>query len=306
MQFTPTGNIILVHKGALGDFVLGWPCLLSIRSAFPRACIYWAGRDDFLHWLNPMKISKLPRILENRVSKLYYSSKWPESLDNFRLFWFGIDRVTTSCQDSRLIFLTGVDRSRHVNFRKALFSCLKKYGILPVADWQKVWLGFFGPRKPSEHVLIFPGSGNRKKNWPFKNYLCLADLLRKQGFRIIIVLGPVEQEQGLNIPDFDTIDCQNYVHLQELIKKALFVIGNDCGPMHLAGMFNVPGVALFGPTPPEIWKPQGMNTVKSDMPCAPCSETAAVDCLDPLCMNGITIDQVMELVRKKIINSGLT
>jgi len=302
MQFTPTGNIILVHKGALGDFLLGWPSMLSIRSAFPEAGIYWAGRADYLYWLNPLRINRLPRLLENTLALLYHTRNWPDALEKYSVFWFGINRITTLCRDRRLLFLTGVDRTGSAGFRKTCLSRLEKNGIQPSNDWQKIWNDYFGPKKKPEHALIFPGSGNNKKNWPLKAYLELAHLLKMQGFSIKFVLGPIEQEQGLNIPGFDKVVCHNLLYLQELIKKSWFVIGNDCGPMQLAGMFNVPGVALFGPTSPDIWAPHGIETITSFWSCRPCSETGVIDCPDPVCMSDIDIDQVMKILKERIIN----
>lgn len=302
MHIIPTGNIILVHKGALGDFLLCWPSMLSIRTAFPDSSIFWAGRTDFLFWLNPLRICRLPGTLISSISGLYHVHKWPAALEGYKVFWFGINRVTTSCVDHRLIFLTGVDREASTNFRKTCLSILEKNGIFSDNDWKNAWNDFFGPKKSPEYVLLFPGSGNRKKNWPLENYLGLAHLLEKKGFKVKFVLGPVEQEQGVDVQGFDAITCHNYEQLQNLIKKALFVVGNDCGPMHLAGMFNVPGIALFGPTSPEIWGPHGIDIITSPKPCRPCSETAIIDCLDPACMSEIKIEKIMKIMEKRISN----
>lgn len=300
MKFNPAGNIILVHKGALGDFILGWPCVLSIRRTFPQARVYWAGADDLLFWLNPLNINKVPGSLATEIPKLYHTLEWPKTLSGSGVFWFGIHKVTTACLDHRLIFLTGVDGSNRVGFTETCFNQLGKNGILPAADWEKAWNDYFGPPDNPEHVLIFPGSGNRKKNWPLKKYICLAEALQEQGLKIKFILGPVEKEQGLNISGFDTIICQNYENLQELIKKSLFVVGNDCGPMHLAGMFNVPGIALFGPTAQEIWRPHGIEIVSSPRSCCPCSRNGVIECPDPLCMYEIEVDKVMHMIQEKI------
>jgi ADP-heptose:LPS heptosyltransferase len=299
MKFNQTGNIILVHKGALGDFILSWPCVFSIRKTFPQARVYWAGADDLLIWLNPLDIHKIPGSLATEIPKLYHTRVWPKSLSGSRVFWFGIHRVTTACLDQRLIFLTGVNGSKNVGFTETCFNQLRENGILPAADWKKAWNDYFGPSVNPEHVLIFPGSGNRKKNWPLKKYICLAESLQKQGLKTKFILGPVEKELGLNISGFDTTICRNYENLQELIKKALFVVGNDCGPMHLAGMFNVPGVALFGPTAQEIWRPHGIDIASSPRSCCPCSRNGVIECADPICMDEIKVDKVTQMIQEK-------
>lgn len=280
--------------------MLGWPCVLSIRRAFPRSRVYWAGADNLLFWLTPLNIIKLPGGLAKEIQKLYHTRKWPQSLSDIKVFWFGIHRVTTACLDNRLIFLRGVEESNKAGFTKTCINQLKKNGIPAEADWEKTWNDYFGPITNPEHVLIFPGSGNRKKNWPLKKYICLAEALQKEGLIIKFILGPVEQEQGLEISGFNSIICKNYEHLQELIKKSLFIVGNDCGPMHLAGMFNVPGIALFGPTAQEIWGPHGIDIVSSPRSCCPCSRNGIIECPDPVCMNEIEVDKVMDVIHKRL------
>ena len=40
----------------------------------------------------------------------------------------------------------------------------------------------------------------------------------------------------------------NLMDVAGVIKKSIFVIGNDSGPTHIASCLRKPGIALFGPT----------------------------------------------------------
>jgi ADP-heptose:LPS heptosyltransferase len=83
-------------------------------------------------------------------------------------------------------------------------------------------------------VLVHPGSGNARKNWPH-----FAELLaRLSGSRAI--------PQSLSLLEL----------LGEIARARLF-IGNDSGITHLAAYIGCPTIALFGPTDPRVWGPIG-------------------------------------------------
>ena len=45
--------------------------------------------------------------------------------------------------------------------------------------------------------------------------------------------------------------------LVDVLSQAGAYLGNDSGPTHLAAQLGVPTIALFGPTHPQTWAPQG-------------------------------------------------
>ncbi len=51
--------------------------------------------------------------------------------------------------------------------------------------------------------------------------------------------------------------------LAQRLRQVRAIVSNDAGPAHLAGMYNVPGAVLFGPTSPEIWGVPGLVNLTS-------------------------------------------
>jgi heptosyltransferase-2 len=89
--------------------------------------------------------------------------------------------------------------------------------------------------------------------------------------------------------------------IKELCQKIggldLFITG-DSGPMHVAAAFNVPTVAIFGPTKDKEtnqWKNTKSWIVKRELECAPCMKRTC-----PLkhheCMKLIEAEDVLEAV----------
>ncbi len=296
-----TGNIILVHKGALGDFLLAWPNFLSIRSCFSKADLYWHGRDEFFPWLKALDIYKVDSLTARALDSLYSRPEWPGRLKGRTVFWFGLDRITVPYVHPDLFYLKGIDHYLPRHVRKAYATALQAFGIPFRHDWHEAWNKLFeGSTGKQQLVLIFPGSGNPQKNWPLKNYIWIYDQLKKRRHDVSIVLGPAEKHLELDRPDINPVYCFAVEQLQRLIIQSRLCLGNDSGPMHLASMHRVPGLVLFGPTSLVRWRPSGLKSVKSREACAPCSIKARIECPEAKCMSAVKKEQVLAILSKML------
>ncbi|GEM_PF-5189692 len=106
-------------------------------------------------------------------------------------------------------------------------------------------------------VLLFPGSGGERKCW--SGFEALGHRLARDGRAVQVVLGPDELERGWAARDWGglTVIAPDLVHTAELCAGARVVVGNDAGTTHLAAVSGATVVALFGPTPVELWRPIG-------------------------------------------------
>src|SRR6266851_7190141 len=107
-------------------------------------------------------------------------------------------------------------------------------------------------------VLFFPGSGSPHKNWPAENFAALADAL-PQSLRALVVLGPAEStlEPLFIARGIARLRDQPLGTIAGLARLADGFVGNDSGLSHLAAAAGAPGVAIFGPTDPDRWRPIG-------------------------------------------------
>jgi ADP-heptose:LPS heptosyltransferase len=96
----------------------------------------------------------------------------------------------------------------------------------------------------------------------------------------------------MEITGFDEARFTDLDDLTRVLTTASVAVGNDCGPMHLAGYMGIQGLSLFGPTSPQQWGPPGMNIICRNLPCSPCTQTARITCETMECMQKITLEQV--------------
>lgn len=163
-------------------------------------------------------------------------------------------------------------------------------------------------------VGIHAGSAWPTKCWPMEYYVELISKLQtKLGVQCVLVGG------GKKDADLGEKICQlsqghaaslcgktSLADLMALMKHFNLFITNDSGPMHIATAFDVPTLAIFGPTTRELgFFPYGEGhrvlEVK-DLPCRPCALHGGKKC--PLghfkCMKDITPQVVFDNAKEML------
>lgn len=299
-------KIVLEHAGALGDYLLAWPAFLSVIHHFPRCRIYYAVPSNHTHWISPLA-APCPPESRRGLNARFAGGEWPETLRNTLVVRPGLATRPDLPAWPGFWFLPGVAAGRTVSPTTLYREALAARGVPFATDFAQTFRRLFGGHVPQGNTaLLFPGAGHMDKTWPLARFEALAARLRQHGIRPLFVLGPVERERGIVPADGELLEPENLEALATAIRAARFVVGPDCGPMHLAGLHGVPGVALFGPTAPTQWGPLGLEVVTAGLPCAPCTAMTsgefAAGCPRPLpCLEGISVEMVWERLRRWVL-----
>ena len=156
---------------------------------------------------------------------------------------------------------------------------------------------------PKDLVLgINPGAtfGSAKRWYPDRFAETARELARRWGARVVITGGPGETGMASVIEELLGGECVNLAgatsvrQLLALIKRCDFFITNDSGPMHIAAAFDVPLVAIFGPTDhrtTSAFFDRGV-IVRRGAACAPCMLRECPT--DHRCMTAVSAAEVIE------------
>jgi heptosyltransferase-2 len=150
------------------------------------------------------------------------------------------------------------------------------------------------------------------KRWPAQRFVAVAREAQKRTNCLWLIFGgksdvPVAQEIAAAVGGpGSVINLAGQTSLRELcavIKICRVLLTNDTGPMHIAGALGTPVVVPFGSTSPELTGPvlsmgAKHQLIKSDAPCSPCFLRECP--IDFRCMNGITVERVVEGVLKSV------
>lgn len=279
--------VIVAHNGALGDFLCCWPGLLAIARHFAAKPLYFLGPAARLPWLTPLGYAPCPPELRAAVENLYRAQTIPAKLKGGIIFWFCLDKspqlpclpqnqdviiplpiLPPPGQSSEKLGLGDQTPPPHVLL--TLRDQLAAHGLSWPEDWQSARQSLFGgwEGQKSKEIALLPGSGHKNKEWPLRHFTTLANMLKAQGWEPLFIIGEAELERGLRPPG--GMKCESPsppIILAERLRKVRAVVSNDAGPAHLAGMYNIPGVVIFGPTSPKIWGVPGLINLMRHGPC---------------------------------------
>ena len=200
--------------------------------------------------------------------------------------------------EHNLDLLRGINISI-VNERLQLYSALKEKAFIK-AFLQKNMIG-----EEDAFAVIHPFSRNISKNWLDERFAKLVAKLNKDyGMRIIVVGSGKDKKQIDKIIRLSGVDVVNAAEsislgaLLELLGKADIFVGIDSAPSHIAALCHKPSVILYsGTNNPDEWALVSKNTViiQKDISCKRCER---IDCRDNICMDLISVDDVLEAVDK--------
>jgi heptosyltransferase-2 len=132
------------------------------------------------------------------------------------------------------------------------------------------------------HGLHGGASFGPSKLWYPERWAAVADELhRRHGGRAILFCGPGEEADVRAIAAAakspvasaadDPIDLRT---LKAVMRRLSLMVATDAGPRHMAVAFDVPCVALLGPTDPRFSNTnlQRSALVRVELPCSPCHQ----------------------------------
>ncbi|GMV93278.1 MAG: glycoside hydrolase [Candidatus Hydrogenedentota bacterium] len=247
---------LVVHTGGIGDFLLFCPSLLRLREEGP---VTLAGFRDRLNLAVVTGIAEDALDLDDTGFESVFSE--PNAI--LQRFLARFDRAVVWMNDDGAI-------------ARAFEACgvgdLRVFPGLPPEGWtrhasayyaEQLGLGALPPfRLPIEasetphDVLIHPGSGGKKKNWPMERFAEVAARLTQLGRNVAWIRGPAEESIRIP-PGANLIETPSLVTLARDLAATRLYVGNDSGVTHLAAACGCRTVAVFGPTDPAVWAPRG-------------------------------------------------
>jgi ADP-heptose:LPS heptosyltransferase len=157
------------------------------------------------------------------------------------------------------------------------------------------------------------------RRWAPGRYQALARALLAEfpGLRIVLTgsegEAPAVEAIAAAIASPAAVSVAGLTTLRQLLvlyDRAEVLVTNDSGPAHFAALTGVDVVALFGPETPLLFAAPGPrhHAVWAGIACSPCVNAfnnRQTACRDNVCMQAITVDQVLVLVRGILRSRGV-
>jgi hypothetical protein len=306
-------RLLILHQGALGDFIVAFPILALLRNVFPivdavcrssfgPAAVHLGIIDDY----RSLETADFATIYTDSPSPGW--ADWLSSYERILLFSFSEELA----QRLGMVTGRGVHRippwpreGQRVQVTEFLWGHLLSSDLL--TEDERARLGearsrlWRGPLRcpDSRRVFLGPGAGSISKRWPLMSFLKLAELLDRSGLEPVFLLGPLERDIAAQLADachvpFPVIQPENVIDLADLLKTGGGYVGNDSAVGHLAAFLGLPTVIVFGPSNSDCWKPFGgrVGVVQADADCRPCGSDVSAGCDLRECLLSISPRQV--------------
>ncbi len=172
-----------------------------------------------------------------------------------------------------------------------------------------------------ERVAVFHiGASIAPRRWAPERFAAVAKHLRERGWGIAFIGARNEREQceaaATRVAGARNLAGEtSFSEMAGVIAAAKLFLGNDSGPMHLAGAFGVDTIALFGAGHPGKTLPLANDCkvlpVHAGMACSPCKQRFFKECEPmesgrPACLESIQTDEVMKLAQNLDLLSAAT
>ena len=245
-------NILVVaNLGGIGNAIAATPLVQALRMLYPTAYIVFLAKqgDLFDSWCVPDIIIKdkesIPPITFDKVFVSYWGypihPKWVDDIPAKKMYkpsvwfnsWFLKPERDYNVDMARKLGYKGLIPPEYVSIKQSLIS--DKY---------------------NNSIVILPCSNSSPK-WEGKRWQYYGELIKKltQEFpnTKIIVLGTSDDKvDGIEFSD-QVIDLRGRLTLAEVagvLRVSKLVVGNDCGPAHIADCVGANTFVIFGSSCP--------------------------------------------------------
>ncbi len=276
-------KILVIQTGGLGNWLMATGAFRDIRLHYPNARITHltqpalsglARQEDFFDDLLLTKWDQ-PNDWDKFLESLFFNQLWKHKIKElgfdiiFDFHCRKIEKTFYRDLSTKAFFL----KKEYPHIFNVYQDLLKEAGVLCQSEPRLHYFPVFNEKlgnsedpisKPFVALIARSKKEKSGKNWPVEKAQALASLLQERGLTPVIIgrqqdllpLKPLREMKG----NIDLVNRAPLEMLSGLFAKAALAIGVDTGTTHLAAITGTPTVALYGPSPHEIWGIRGRQT----------------------------------------------
>jgi len=147
------------------------------------------------------------------------------------------------------------------------------------------------------------------KEWGVDKYVDLITGIRDEFDLSIVITGaPNERNRAYEITENFGRKVHNFAGnttigiLAAVLKLCKLFIGGDSAGIHISSAVGTPTVSIFGPASYVVWAPRGNqnSVVYKRLSCVPCNLKGCRESGVSRCLDELTVDEVLPIVKHKI------
>lgn len=259
-------NVLIIKHGSLGDVVLSFGAIKSIRTYLSHKNLYLLTQSNYKRFFKDLPY--VDAIFEDNRKNIFFSIIEILSLVRKNKINLVIDLQNSNRTGIYNFFIKYFSKSKIISARK--FSTYpykqKKLGEQHITQNHADQIKLLGINKylppdiswmdrnyeaSENYVIMIPGaskSGAYKK-WPSINYGLVSNFLISKNLKIYLTgsdidLDDIDEIIKISPSALNKVEDSKIDNFYTLCKNAKLIISNDTGPAHIAGLTNAPMIWL--------------------------------------------------------------
>lgn len=326
--FCDPASILIIRPGGIGDAVLLLPMLHRLSTIYPDATIEvlaerrnaevfsWSPVVSAV-WCYDRPGEFWGLIRQRRYDLVIDTEQWyrlsavvARLLGRSRTIGFGTN-------ERRRMFTDACPYLQDVYEADMFLTLLEPLGVDTCNQQLKLVLPNALQVQPSEadtqrqSIVMSVGASVDTKKWPAEHFAEVARFCEAEGFQVVVLGGPEDRVVGECIIQSlkygrNLAGSTSLTEAAACVATARLVIACDTGLLHIAQLFGVPTIAIFGPTNQKKWNVQRPDAAVARLSavCSPCARFGTI----PPCGHAaqcmqIPPAQVIRLVREQLNRS---
>jgi heptosyltransferase-2 len=277
---------LVVRGGAIGDFLMTLPAIGALRERWPEAHIEILGYPHIIELARGRYYANAVQPIEARAMAGFFVPSG--ILDPTLMKYFGsFNLVISYLFDPGSVFADNVrqcgvrqvveasarpshERGMHAaeHYCKpleslAIYATQSRPRLFPNDEDRASAARFLQGVAREPLVVLHPGSGSEKKNWPAEKFAALGRwLVNELAVELLVVHGEADDAAVRRLMELLAPGCATVVRglklteLAAVMERCALFLGNDSGVTHLAAAVGTPTVAFYGPASLQIWEPR--------------------------------------------------
>lgn len=289
-------KVLIVKLSSLGDIIHSFPAISELYKNNKELEIDWVVEEAFIEmpcWhyaINHIHSISIRRWYKKPIQSIF-NREWNKWLPNLRSKKYdmiidiqGLIKSAIISKLAKSTYYCGYDfksiREKPASFlfNKKIFVPKNMHAIYSsqtfMANLFKYTPNFknlnFGiseyfklnNKNKENTILLLHQSSKENKLWNKNNWAQLANILHNSGYQPLVSWGSEKEliyakELSILSKHIEVLPRMSISELSVVISKSKGVVGVDTGFTHLSSALNIPTIALFGPTNPDLASPVG-------------------------------------------------
>ncbi len=268
------GKILVIRGGAIGDFILTLPVFAALRRQFPETRLEVLGYPHIASLAAAGGLVDAVKPIESRPLAGFFARGGDLDFE-LSSYFAGCNVIFSYLFDPDEIFrdnlaritkaqvIQGIHRpseTRAMHAAEQLLEPLQRLAIFEADQRPILKLTSVVAPETRRALAVHPGSGSERKNWPETAWRELLRELRQHSRQPLLLVGGEAEGDRLTrlaaeCADVEVAKGLPLPQLAERLSGCAGFVGHDSGISHLAAALGLPGLVLWGPTNPTVWRP---------------------------------------------------